>query len=283
MAKKKSKKSSQKQAEVATPLESIKPVAATTTEPDSTSPPEAQQEPAPTPLEPANDEPSLGGSTSLPDHNLEAAQDNPTELEPSTVAESTTKSDITLEPSELDHVDMSTAPAAPKEQTVVPMGESQSHVPNEEEHQLSTIEAEEPSHIGPSDASEITPEGVEALAEAAPEDSNTPLEGEPQPELGGEQPAEMTSSTAEEDVVINGEVLDTQTGVDAPVTADSSDDPSHPEGTETVEAEAETQQPHEYVRIPNYTLFLTDLLILDPKSPKRRLSSLLVKKLSLPQ
>jgi hypothetical protein len=246
MAKKKSKKSSLKQTEVATPLESSQPAASTTTDPDSTSPPEAQQQPAPTPLEPANGEPSSSGSTHLHDHNLEAVQDKPTELEPSMVAESATNSETT-QPLEVGHVDISTA--ALDDQTVVSMGESQSHVPTEEEPQPSIIETEDQAHNAAPDAPEVLPEAVVAPVVTASE-ANTPLDvdGEPQAEVDAELPTE-------EVMIPDGETLDTdQAGAEGPVPADSNDGPSHLEGAETTEAEFEAEQANEYVGIPNCIL-----------------------------
>jgi hypothetical protein len=235
MAKKKSKKSLQKQVEVGTPLESIKPVAATSTEPNSTSTPEAEQ-PTPTPFEAANDEVPLSGSPTVPDPNVEAVQDHPMELEPSTVAESTIESD-TRQPSKLDHVDLSTAP--PEDLTVASMGESQSHVPTEEETQPSVTEAEALSHTGPSDASEVLPETVAVSVVTASEESNTLLDGA--------QPAEPPSLTIEESVVTDREILhDNQPDIEAPVTVVSHDDPSHLESTISTEADVDTEQPHEY-------------------------------------
>jgi hypothetical protein len=257
MAKKKNKKPSPKQAEVATPLENIEPAPATTTEPDSTSPPEAQQQPAPTSLEPANEEPSSGGSIHLHDHNLEAVQDNPTELEPSTAAESGTKSETT-QPLMVDHVDSSKAEL--EEQTAVSMGESQSHVPTEEEPQPSTIEAEEHARDnGASDPSEILPEAVEAAVVTASEESDAQLDvdGEPQAEVDAELPTEVPSLTAEEGIISNSEVLDAdQTGTEDPVTVDSGVDPSHLQAAETTEVDAEAQHSHEYVGVPNCNLLL---------------------------
>jgi hypothetical protein len=252
MAKKKSKKTTQKQVEVETPLESIKPVAATSTEPDSTATPEAEPQPTPTPLEAANDEAPLSGSTPVPDQNVEAVQDHPIELEPSTVAESTIKSEET-QPSTLDHVDESTA--APEELTVVSMGESQSHVPTEEEPQPSAIEAEALSHIGPSDASEILPEAVADPVITASEEPDTLLNGESQAEADGAQPAELPSLTVTESVVTDREILDdNQPDIEAPVTVESHDDPSHLEGTISTKADVDTEQPYEYARILNCTL-----------------------------
>jgi hypothetical protein len=257
MAKKKSKKPSSKQTDVATPLENIKPAPATTTEPDSTSPPEAQQQPAPTPLDPANEEPSLGGSTHLHDHNLEAVQDNPTELEPSTAAESATKSETT-QPLEVGHVDLSTAEL--EEQTAVSMGESHSHVSTEEEPQPSTIEAEEHSRDnGVSNPSEILPEAVEAAVVTASEESNVQLHvnGEPQADVDAELPTEVPSLTAEEGIISNSEVFDAdQTGAEEPVTVDSGVVPSHLLAAETTEVDAEVQQSQEYVGVPNCNLLL---------------------------
>jgi hypothetical protein len=243
---KKNKKVIQKAVEVVAPPESNKPAAETTTEPNSTATPEAQQQPAPTPFEPTNEEPPLSGSTSVPDQNVEAVQDNPTELEPSTVAESTSKS----ETAQLDHVDMSTA--APEEQTVTSMGESQSHLPTEEEPRLSVIEAEEQSHTGPSDASEILPE---APVVTASEESNTLLDGESQAEIDGARPLELPSSTITESVVTESEIIDTnQTGVEAPVTVDANNGSSHLEGINPTEVEIEAERSHEYVRAPSYSL-----------------------------
>jgi hypothetical protein len=248
MAKKKSKKTTQKQVEVETPPESIKPVAATSTDPNSTATPEAEQQPAPTSFEATNDEPALSGSTAVPDQNVEAVQGNPSELEPSTAAESTVEGEET-QSSEVDHVDISTA--ASEELTIASMGESQSHLATEEEPEPPVIETEALSHNGPSDISEILLETVAAPVVTASEEPNTLLDGELQADIDGAQPTAPPSSAVAESVVTDREILDdNQPDVEAPVTVESHD----LEGTNSTKAEVEIKHPYEYARNLNCTL-----------------------------
>jgi hypothetical protein len=122
MAKKKNKKNTQKQVEVVSPPEELKAVNTTATEEPSANEEAEQQLPPPPVDAPTNNEIPVAGSTSIPDHDLEASQDTPSEDQTSMVAEALHNGE-TAEPSVDDHVHMSEA--SPEEEPVEPITDAE--------------------------------------------------------------------------------------------------------------------------------------------------------------
>jgi hypothetical protein len=152
MAKKKSKKSAQKQVEVASPPDNVEPASAVATEesPANEATPEAQ-EPSLAPLLAAHNDPVPAGPTSMPDPNLEQhTQAEPRENEVLSIKDEAPPPlepdhvDTTLTPPELDH----TVPAAEPEEPSLTQEADAREVSST---QSLVIEAIEPSDVTPID------------------------------------------------------------------------------------------------------------------------------------
>lgn len=247
MAKKKGKKNNQKQVEVVSPPENLKAVNTTATE-ESSANEEAQQQTLPPPDDAPNNETLVTGSTSVPDHNIEAIQDTPSEDKASMVAK-TSDNGETTEPVEDDHVHASEV--APEEDTVPSNADSEliAAAPEDKAGKPSAAEphgikeAEQPPTVL-SDDSEAVLESNDPTELTSETISDDLLQPEHQDESFTPKAVEPTLPAVVEIPVTEIEPLDTaQAEVDAPLPADPKDGAPNLEDTASTEpAVAATEQ-----------------------------------------
>jgi hypothetical protein len=233
MAKKKNKKNTQKQVEVVSPPEELKAVNTTATEEPSANEEAEQQLPPPPVDAPTNNEIPVAGSTSIPDHDLEASQDTPSEDQTSMVAEALHNGE-TAEPSVDDHVHMSEA--SPEEEPVEPITDAELAAP------VSEPEVEKPSATEPHKIEEVEQPLTELPddSQAVPEDVLGP---EAQDEPAAPEVVEPTPTAVVEDPITESEPVDTsQTEVDAPLPVDLEDGAVHLEDAASTEPDVAAVQ-----------------------------------------
>jgi hypothetical protein len=231
MAKKKSKKNNQKQAEVASAPENLKTVNTTATE-ESPANEEAQQEPLAPPLEPSDETPVVD-STFTPDQNLESTQDTPNEDKSSMLVDAANDGETT-QSTESDHVHINTA--APEDDAVEQTIQTQSDAPpeevkTEEEGPAVPVEvADAAEHVTtvPSEDQQALPEPIQAADDASQDVPDAILD-----EQSLEQPAETelaatTSSIIQESLETksNDPIVD-EPEVNSPTPVDETDDVLH--------------------------------------------------------
>jgi hypothetical protein len=227
MAKKKNKKSTQKQGDAAPVPENINPAPATATE-ESPAPSttfEAQEQPLAPPLDSTNGQDPVEGSISLTDQHFEIVQDKPSEDEPSTVAASVNNSGTT-QLFTSDHVSMGTG--ASNQEDVAAAAGIQEHVPtNENEVQQSSEDTVHTQHMPP-EALDSVPEPITAADLTVPPQPNTLADSGPQISLVESQPAELPTATDVEDALSVREHLHGNlSAVEEPSTVDSKDSTLH--------------------------------------------------------
>jgi hypothetical protein len=200
MAKKKNKKSTQKQGDAASVPES-NPAPATATE-ESPAPGttfEAQEQPLAPPLDTTNGKDPVEGSTSLTDQHPEVIPDRPSENEPSTVAASVNNSGTT-QLFTSDHVSMGTG--ASNEEDVAAAAGIQEHVRTDEnEAQQSSEETKHHTQNIPPEAQDSVLAPITAVDLTVPPQSSTLANSGPQSSLGESQSAELPISTVIEDAL----------------------------------------------------------------------------------
>jgi hypothetical protein len=216
---------------VLSPPEELKAVNTTATEEPSANE-EARKQSPPPPVDAPNDEIPVAGSTSVPDHDLEATQDTPSEDQTSMVAE-TLNNGGTTEPPVDDHVHMSEA--APEDEPVAPITDTEPLAPAPEP------ELEEPPAAEPHEIKE-----AEQPLTVLPDDSPAIPEGVSQPEQDESAAPEVVESTppaVAESSVAEVDALDTaQPEADAPLPVDLEGDAIHLENAASTEPDVAAVQ-----------------------------------------
>jgi hypothetical protein len=226
MAKKKGKKSNQKQGEVASLPATIDPAPEIATEesPAASATTEAQQQPLAPPLEMANGGDVVEGSTSSTDQHLEVVQDGPSEDEPSVLTASSNNNETTQSIPN-DHVSIVTE--ASNEANVAPTVDFENHLAAQGEGETlpSVVDVVHQSENMPFDAPGIVPEPITAVEMVQP---NTLSDSGSQAELVETQAAKLPVSAGTQDLVAVSETPDTShLGVEASLPVDSKESTSY--------------------------------------------------------